>query len=81
MTFTMAQAKRDFARGYLRGANIVRGIEPGKWNVFLLTDQVIAKGFLVDARAGAPREFLTVGAAVSALEQIGFEVELLAVSS
>jgi hypothetical protein len=75
---TMAQAKRDFGIGYLRSFTILRDVNdlslasPG-WNLDL-EDMNGRRGFLVDARTKTVRVFKTLDAAVSALEEIGFQV-------
>lgn len=81
---TMAQAKRDFENGLIIGAEIVQpGMSAGVWCVAVR----MAKGcvhsglvWLVDARTHEVREFRTLDAAFSALEQIGFKSEVLKVA-
>lgn len=68
----MAQAKRDFAIGYLTTYRITRIPMGREWGIQL--GEGNGRGWLIDARTGAGREFKTLDAAVSALEQIGFEV-------
>jgi len=75
---TMAQAKRDFGIGYLRGFSILRDVadmsgNPRGWNLDL-EDINGRRGFLVDARTKTVRVFKTLDAAVAALEEIGFQV-------
>lgn len=76
--YTMAQAKRDFSLGYLQSANILRpGMSAGVWCVQLVSGRVGGTGWLVDARTHKAREFRTLDAAFSALEQIGMKPEVL----
>lgn len=77
--YTMAQAKRDFERGYIIGANVVRSFTPGIWNVWLKAEGVGGNGYLVDARRGEMREFRSLDSAVAALEGVGVKVEGLMV--
>lgn len=72
-TWTMAQAKRDFSIGYLTDFSMTRYELGHGWRVDLRGGS--ARGSLVDARDKSPRQFRTLDAAVSALEQIGFKVE------
>ena len=78
--YTMAQAKREFGLGYIKGADIVRpGMHAGVWCVLVFRPGVEGSGWLVDARTHKPREFRTLDAAFSALEQIGLRPEALKV--
>ncbi len=80
MDFTMAQAKRDQQRGFLRGWEIVEfgavmGVK-GAW--FIKIESKIGMdgiGFLIDAHSHEPRQFKTTDAAISALRQIGFKAK------
>jgi len=72
--FTMAQAKRDFSIGLLTDFHIQRVVMGSGWCVWL-GGAGYHRGPLVDARSNKLREFKTLDAAVSALEQIGFKVE------
>ena len=73
---TMAQAKRDFEIGYLTAARLKRWPLMGSgWFVWL--GEGMGAGWLADARTKQPREFKSADAAISALEQIGFEVNEL----
>lgn len=71
--FTMLQAKRDFAIGYMDTFSIARAPMSAGWVVTLKAGT--RRGPLVTARGDRAREFKTLDAAVSALEQIGFKVE------
>lgn len=76
-SWTMAQAKRDFPLGIVKGWRIdAIPMQPGCWGVVLLgfahTD-----GPLVDVRSKEVRCFKTLDAAVGALVEIGFRVESL----
>lgn len=46
-----------------------------EWAVYL--GQGNSQGWLIDARTKGPRQFKTLDAAVSALKQIGFEINEL----
>jgi hypothetical protein len=79
---TMAEAKRDFKRGHLDTWRIDRmklqeGLGKPYFRWFV---RVGREGrpldLLGDARTRMPREFVSVEAAIGALEQIGFEVGL-----
>lgn len=72
---TMAQAKRDFTIGYLTRWHIERVPMGGGWRVELGTGN--GRGWLADARTKEPRVFKSLDGAVSAVEQIGFEVNFL----
>lgn len=75
-SYTMELAKRDFERGYLAKYEIHRQpIDRHGWTVVLSDGP--NSGTLVDARTKSPRIFKTLDAAVSAVEQIGFSVDLL----
>lgn len=74
--YTMAQAKRDFQIGYLSAARLKRyPMQGAGWFVWL--GEGMAAGWLTDARTKQPREFKSADSAISALEQIGFEVNEL----
>lgn len=76
MQWTMAQAKRDFAAGYLQGFELANlGPMLKAWVVRL--DGNAGTGELVDARSKEPREFKTLDAAVRAAEEVGFRVHVL----
>ncbi len=76
MNYTMQLAKRDFEMGYLSKFAIERmPFQPG-WFV-LLADNSNPLRPLVDARTKQPRAFKTLDAAVSALHDVGFEINLL----
>ncbi len=72
---TMSQAKRDFSIGYLTEWRIERAIIGSGWRLFLGSGN--GAGWLVDARSKEPRLFKTLDAVVSALTEIGFEVNQL----
>lgn len=74
--WTMAQAKRDFHIGYLTSFTVTRFALGEQWCVYL--EGGTNRGPLVDARDKTVRRFRTIDACVSALEQIGFKVEGLA---
>ena len=77
MDFTMALAKRDFERGLLVGARIVSIID-GRWGVELISSLgVDGSGWLIDAKDHKTRQMRTLDAAVSALQQVGFDVKQL----
>jgi len=78
--FTMAQAKRDSARGLLVGAEIRwmgLGVGYGLWLDSILGAR--ESGFLVDAKRREPRRFRTADACIKAAREIGFEAEMLKV--
>ena len=74
--YTMEQAKRDFTLGYLTKYEIHRQpLDSAGWSVVLSDGS--NRGALVDARTRSPRVFKTLDAAVSAVEQVGFSVDML----
>ena len=74
--YTMELAKRDFSLGYLVSFEIHRQpLDKNGWMVVLSDGS--NSGPLSDARSRQPRVFKTLDAAVSALEQVGFSVDLL----
>lgn len=77
MFYTMADAKRDFKMGYLSQYVIERKVLSAGWLVKLGPERNQVLHPLVDARSHSWRVFKTLDAAVSALEEIGFEVNLL----
>jgi hypothetical protein len=70
--YTLAQAKRDHQIGYLTAYAFERSPLSRCWMVALGSGN--ARGWLTDARSNTPREFKSLDSAVSAIEQIGFEV-------
>jgi hypothetical protein len=73
--YTMAQAKRDFQRGYITGASLVAPLpSEGGWWVIVESSGGLEPGGspLVDARTKQVRYFKTADAAINALHQIGF---------
>jgi len=78
--FTMAEAKRDFARGALSGAEM-RWMGLGVGYALWLTCRLWPdeSGFLVDAKRREPRRFRTADACIKAAREIGFEAEMLKV--
>ena len=75
LAHTMAQAKRDHRVGYLTRWRIEKTPEGVGWRVELGAGN--GRGWLADARSKEPRVFRSLDGAVSALEQIGFEINLL----
>ena len=77
VTFTMAEAKKQFQLGVLKGFAIARtmGVCMVSFDVQAGSGRV--DGQLVDARTKEPRQFKTLDAACSALEQVGFRVDCL----
>jgi len=73
--FTMAQAKRDFQIGYMETFQIHRVAVGTGWIVFLKAGT--NRGPLLQARGQLTRGFKTLDAAVAAVEEIGFKVEVL----
>jgi hypothetical protein len=78
MDYTLAQAKRDFDRGFLAGFDLrfagFPAMDGGFWFVELRSKLGMDSiGVLLDARSKSPREFKTLDAAVSACRQIGFK--------
>jgi len=71
-TITMATAKRDFQIGYATGFYLVRVPMSTGWMVVVKAGS--AERVLVDARSKQAREFRTLDAAISAVEDIGFRV-------
>lgn len=81
MRYTMAEAKRDFSMGYLGHFEIQRAVLETGWRVLFGEGRRSDRStpyFLVDARTKEPRLFKTLDAAVAAIEEVGFEVNLLA---
>lgn len=74
---TMAEAKRDFDNGVLRCYRIVLTMGVKTVELEYLTRAGIGTDTLDDARTKKTRQFKTWDAAVSALEQIGFQVNAL----
>lgn len=77
MFYTMADAKRDFKMGYLAQYVIERNVLSAGWRVKLGPERNQVLHPLVDARTKQWRLFKSLDAAVSALEEIGFEVNVL----
>lgn len=71
--YTMADARRDLAMGYLTSARIVRS--QGGWVVELGGGNAL--GELADARRKERRVFKSLDGAAGALDQIGFVVKVL----
>lgn len=70
MNYTMAQAKRDFQAGYIKGCNI--DFIAGVWVIFIRANA--GTGFLVDARTKENRTFKSLDSAMRSLSDIGFRV-------
>lgn len=77
MYYTMADAKRDFKMGYLAQFVIERNVLSPGWRVKIGPERNQVLHPLVDARTKQWRVFKTLDAAVSSLEEIGFEVNVL----
>ena len=80
MFYTMADAKRDFRMNHIGFYRIERAAVQLGW--FVLFGEGRNNGEkdaypLVDARSRQSRLFKTLDAAVSAIEEVGFEVNLL----
>jgi hypothetical protein len=73
--YTLGQAKRDHELGYIATYAIERAAMSRGWVVVLGSGN--ARGWLCDARTKEPREFKSLDSAVSSLEQIGFQVDML----
>jgi hypothetical protein len=79
-TWTVADAKRDFARGLLSSAWIERNPMASTWCVWIKGQLAQdGQGVLIDAHNKEARDFKTIDAAVRAIEGIGFEVNRLVV--
>lgn len=78
-TLTVAQAKRDYGIGYLTQYEIKRWdlTTGGRGGWFVWLGKGNGAGWLVDARHKEPRQFRTLDAAVAAVEEIGFRVNVL----
>lgn len=75
---TTAQAKRDFATGNIRAFKIIREIDRRVFVELLYTAASgIGTDHLDDARTKQTRMFKTTDAAISALEQIGFNCNVI----
>lgn len=77
MFYTMADAKRDFKMGYLAQYVIERNILSPGWRVKIGPERNQVLHPLVDARTKQWRLFKSLDAAVSSLEEIGFQVNIL----
>jgi hypothetical protein len=80
MHYTMSDAKRDFRMGHLGHWEIQRALLETGWRVYLGEGRRSDRSTpypLVDARSKEPRLFKTLDACVSAIEEVGFEVNLL----
>lgn len=77
MYYTMADAKRDFRLGYLGQYVIERNVLAAGWRVKVGPERNQVLHPLVDARSKEWRLFKSLDAAVSSLEEIGFEVNIL----
>ena len=76
LAITTPQAKRDFDIGYLNTFHLEKTPMFEMWQVWLGTGN--GAGWLVSQRDKTnPRQFKTIDAAVSALEEIGFKVHYL----
>ena len=76
LKYTIDQAKRDHQLGYLVAYEFHRQpLDKPGWSV-LFSDGTNS-GFLADARTKTTRVFKTLDAAVNAVEQVGFSVDLL----
>lgn len=79
-TWTLAEARSDFARGLLRGAQIVT-IVPGLWTVSITSRLAHdGSGWLVQSKRLDQRQFKSLKAAAEAIENIGFRIKTLVVS-
>lgn len=80
LTWTMAEAKRDFERGMFSAFQIYDStlMDVPTWSI-ALRGPVSTKstGVLVDARSKTERKFRTLDAAVAALRLIGFKAARL----
>ena len=74
---TMAEAKRDFGFGLIKGAKIYN--QMGYLIVELQYSANLEERFLTDARDKLARQFKTYDAAIRACEQVGFKVDGVAV--
>lgn len=77
MFYTMAEAKRDFRLGYIGQYSVERDPWMSGWFVYLGPKENKTLHPLVDARTKRNRQFKTLDAAVSAIEDVGFEVKRL----
>jgi len=74
--YTLDLAKRDFQLGYLTRWRIERApLEEKGWRLVL--GQGMSEGALCDARSKKPRVFKSLDSVVSAIEDIGFKVDVL----
>lgn len=78
MDYTMAQAKRDFTRGFLASAEI-KWLGLGNGYGLIVTSKLgmDGSGFLIDAKQHQPRQFKTADACIQAAKQIGFQASSL----
>jgi hypothetical protein len=74
-SWTMAEAKRDFKMGHLKGFTLEREVMGDGW--YLTLKHGGGVGPLVDAREKQPRMFRSLDAAIAAAEQVGFRVVAL----
>jgi hypothetical protein len=76
LAITTPQAKRDFEIGYLNTFHLEKAPMADTWQVWLGAGN--GAGWLVSQRDKVnPRQFKTIDAAISAIEEIGFKVEYL----
>jgi len=76
-SWTVSQAKRDFALGLLKSFRLEAvPMAPGSWAV-VIVGPLNTHGPLVDVRTKGPRAFKTLDAAVGSLVDIGFRVDAL----
>lgn len=74
--YTLDLAKRDFSLGYIVSFEIHRQpLDKTGWLVMLSDGR--NSGPIRDARSRQPRVFKSLDSAVSAIEQVGFSVDLL----
>jgi len=74
MNLSVAEAKRDFKRGFLKSFTLTRSaMEPGWW--VLLNDINGGQPMLTDAKTKNPRLFKSLDSAINTARDIGFKAE------
>lgn len=76
MNCTVADAKRDFQRGYLSRYIAAYLDSDDSWTVSLLSNSG-SSGALVDARTKKPRHFKSFDSMIRTLREIGFNVQVV----
>jgi hypothetical protein len=71
------ELKRDFELGHLKQYKIMKSVLSAKIWTIQFIDNDNNNFYLVDARTKQTREFKTLDGAISAVEEVGFEVNVI----